>query len=202
MFPSSSKINVKDHYWFYCIICWQQINVKQKWSRWKPSQKPEHSSHMYELLEITLLLLAQKLPLVSGPGKVEKQQEISQDSTNYIIFTCLSQLQGSRWTFLDMQIFHQWAINSFLLFFCQLYDKINTRSSPQIRNPPSDGVQRAKEVREQLILKQETIKAAVGYFFTSAFLHQVLETIACYPENMEAKELRRILTQPHFMVRR
>lgn len=29
---------------------------------------------------------------------------------------------------------------------------------------------------------------------------QVLETIACYPENMEAKELRRILTQPHFMV--
>ena len=29
----------------------------------------------------------------------------------------------------------------------QLYDKINTRSSPQIRNPPSDGVQRAKEVR-------------------------------------------------------
>uniref|UniRef100_A0A3Q3EI20 Calcium/calmodulin-dependent serine protein kinase b n=1 Tax=Labrus bergylta TaxID=56723 RepID=A0A3Q3EI20_9LABR len=53
-----------------------------------------------------------------------------------------------------------------------LYDKINTRSSPQIRNPPSDGVQRAKEV---------------------------LETISCYPENMEAKELRRILTQPHFM---
>lgn len=30
----------------------------------------------------------------------------------------------------------------------QLYDKINTRSSPQIRNPPSDGVQRAKEVRK------------------------------------------------------
>lgn len=28
----------------------------------------------------------------------------------------------------------------------QLYDQINTRSSPQIRNPPSDGVQRAKEV--------------------------------------------------------
>lgn len=55
----------------------------------------------------------------------------------------------------------------------QLYDKINTRSSPQIRNPPSDAVQRAKEV---------------------------LETISCYPENTEAKELRRILTQPHFMV--
>lgn len=29
----------------------------------------------------------------------------------------------------------------------QLYDKINSRSTPQIRNPPSDGVQRAKEVR-------------------------------------------------------
>lgn len=28
----------------------------------------------------------------------------------------------------------------------QLYDKINTRSSPLIRNPPSDAVQRAKEV--------------------------------------------------------
>uniref|UniRef100_A0A4W4HFZ8 Peripheral plasma membrane protein CASK n=1 Tax=Electrophorus electricus TaxID=8005 RepID=A0A4W4HFZ8_ELEEL len=54
----------------------------------------------------------------------------------------------------------------------QLYDKINTRSSPQIRSPPSDAVQRAKEV---------------------------LETISCYPDNLEAKELRRILTQPHFM---
>lgn len=32
-----------------------------------------------------------------------------------------------------------------LLFF-QLYDKINTKSSPQIRNAPSDAVQRAKEV--------------------------------------------------------
>jgi hypothetical protein len=28
----------------------------------------------------------------------------------------------------------------------QLYDKINTKSSPQIRNPSSDAVQRAKEV--------------------------------------------------------
>lgn len=34
----------------------------------------------------------------------------------------------------------------------------------------------------------------------SLFVQQVLETISCYPENMEAKELRRILTQPHFMV--
>ncbi|KAJ3591905.1 hypothetical protein NHX12_007035, partial [Muraenolepis orangiensis] len=53
-----------------------------------------------------------------------------------------------------------------------LYDKINTKSSPQIRNAPSDAVQRAKEV---------------------------LEEISCYPENHDAKELRRILTQPHFM---
>ncbi|KAM7380236.1 hypothetical protein PAMP_003548 [Pampus punctatissimus] len=30
-------------------------------------------------------------------------------------------------------------------------------------------------------------------------LDQVLEEISCYPENHEAKELRRILTQPHFM---
>uniref|UniRef100_A0A671TBB3 Peripheral plasma membrane protein CASK n=1 Tax=Sinocyclocheilus anshuiensis TaxID=1608454 RepID=A0A671TBB3_9TELE len=57
--------------------------------------------------------------------------------------------------------------------FCiMLYDKINTKSSPQIRNPASDAVQRAKEV---------------------------LEEISCYPENADAKELRRILTQPHFM---
>ncbi|XP_017164672.1 peripheral plasma membrane protein CASK [Poecilia reticulata] len=54
----------------------------------------------------------------------------------------------------------------------ELYDKINTKSTPQIRNPPSDAVQRAKEV---------------------------LEEISCYPEKYEAKELRRILTQPHFM---
>ncbi|RXM31628.1 Peripheral plasma membrane protein CASK [Acipenser ruthenus] len=54
----------------------------------------------------------------------------------------------------------------------KLYDKINTKSSPQIRNPTSDAVQRAKEV---------------------------LEEISCYPENTDAKELKRILTQPHFM---
>lgn len=49
--------------------------------------------------------------------------------------------------------------------FWQLYDKINTRSSPQIRNPPSDGVQRAKEVREQLILKQEITRTFFFFFF-------------------------------------
>uniref|UniRef100_A0A671Q4R3 Peripheral plasma membrane protein CASK n=1 Tax=Sinocyclocheilus anshuiensis TaxID=1608454 RepID=A0A671Q4R3_9TELE len=71
------------------------------------------------------------------------------------------------------------SVQSFLDLSCvsvdheiHLYDKINTRSSPQIRNPASDAVQRAKEV---------------------------LETLSCYLENMEAKELKRILTQPHFM---
>lgn len=36
-----------------------------------------------------------------------------------------------------------------IVFLFQLYDKINTKSSPQIRNPPSDAVQKAKEVRER-----------------------------------------------------
>ncbi|XP_066518917.1 calcium/calmodulin-dependent serine protein kinase b isoform X5 [Hoplias malabaricus] len=72
----------------------------------------------------------------------------------------------------DLDFLHSVFQDQHLHTLLDLYDKINTRSSPQIRNPPSDAVQRAKEV---------------------------LETIACYPENMEAKELRRILTQPHFM---
>lgn len=50
-------------------------------------------------------------------------------------------------------------------------------------------------------LKQLWILFFFFFFLHQHFLHQVLETIACYPENMEAKELRRILTQPHFMVR-
>ncbi|XP_016322835.1 peripheral plasma membrane protein CASK [Sinocyclocheilus anshuiensis] len=67
-----------------------------------------------------------------------------------------------------------WSLTLVLVGFSLdvLYDKINTKSSPQIRNPASDAVQRAKEV---------------------------LEEISCYPENADAKELRRILTQPHFM---
>ncbi|CAK6959090.1 peripheral plasma membrane protein CASK isoform X7, partial [Scomber scombrus] len=69
-----------------------------------------------------------------------------------------------------------------------LYDKINTKSSPQIRNPPSDAVQRAKESSSQ-----DEASGALKH------LEYVLEEISCYPENHEAKELRRILTQPHFM---
>ncbi|XP_076872069.1 calcium/calmodulin-dependent serine protein kinase b isoform X9 [Brachyhypopomus gauderio] len=72
----------------------------------------------------------------------------------------------------DLDFLHSVFQDQNLHTLLDLYDKINTRSSPQIRSPPSDAVQRAKEV---------------------------LETISCYPENLEAKELRRILTQPHFM---
>ncbi|XP_067314758.1 calcium/calmodulin-dependent serine protein kinase b isoform X5 [Pseudorasbora parva] len=72
----------------------------------------------------------------------------------------------------DLDFLHSVFQDQHLHTLLDLYDKINTRSSPQIRNPPSDAVQRAKEV---------------------------LETLSCYTENMEAKELKRILTQPHFM---
>ncbi|XP_037646727.1 peripheral plasma membrane protein CASK isoform X11 [Sebastes umbrosus] len=72
----------------------------------------------------------------------------------------------------DLDFLHSVFQDQHLHTLLDLYDKINTKSSPNIRNPPSDAVQRAKEV---------------------------LEEISCYPENHEAKELRRILTQPHFM---
>ncbi|XP_073767663.1 peripheral plasma membrane protein CASK isoform X25 [Danio rerio] len=72
----------------------------------------------------------------------------------------------------DLDFLHSVFQDHHLHTLLDLYDKINTKSSPQIRNPSSDAVQRAKEV---------------------------LEEISCYPENTDAKELRRILTQPHFM---
>uniref|UniRef100_A0A3Q0T4D2 Peripheral plasma membrane protein CASK n=1 Tax=Amphilophus citrinellus TaxID=61819 RepID=A0A3Q0T4D2_AMPCI len=72
----------------------------------------------------------------------------------------------------DLDFLHSVFQDQHLHTLLDLYDKINTKSSPQIRNPPSDAVHRAKEV---------------------------LEEISCYPEKHEAKELRRILTQPHFM---
>ncbi|XP_064413368.1 peripheral plasma membrane protein CASK isoform X4 [Latimeria chalumnae] len=72
----------------------------------------------------------------------------------------------------DLDFLHSVFQDQHLHTLLDLYDKINTKSSPQIRNPPSDAVQRAKEV---------------------------LEEISCYPENIDAKELKRILTQPHFM---
>ncbi|XP_073701196.1 peripheral plasma membrane protein CASK [Garra rufa] len=72
----------------------------------------------------------------------------------------------------DLDFLHSVFQDHHLHTLLDLYDKINTKSSPQIRNPASDAVQRAKEV---------------------------LEEISCYPENADAKELRRILTQPHFM---
>ncbi|XP_031656552.1 peripheral plasma membrane protein CASK isoform X4 [Oncorhynchus kisutch] len=72
----------------------------------------------------------------------------------------------------DIDFLHSVFQDEHLHTLLDLYDKINTKSSPQIRNPPSNTVQRAKEV---------------------------LEEISCYPDNHDAKELRRILTQPHFM---
>uniref|UniRef100_A0A673V936 Peripheral plasma membrane protein CASK n=1 Tax=Suricata suricatta TaxID=37032 RepID=A0A673V936_SURSU len=72
----------------------------------------------------------------------------------------------------DLDFLHSVFQDQHLHTLLDLYDKINTKSSPQIRNPPSDAVHRAKEV---------------------------LEEISCYPENNDAKELKRILTQPHFM---
>uniref|UniRef100_A0A8D0AZ49 Peripheral plasma membrane protein CASK n=1 Tax=Sander lucioperca TaxID=283035 RepID=A0A8D0AZ49_SANLU len=45
----------------------------------------------------------------------------------------------------DMDFLHSVFQDQHLHTLLDLYDKINTRSSPQIRNPPSDGVQRAKE---------------------------------------------------------
>ncbi|XP_028848065.1 peripheral plasma membrane protein CASK isoform X19 [Denticeps clupeoides] len=72
----------------------------------------------------------------------------------------------------DLDFLHNVFQDQNLHTLLDLYDKINTKSSPQIRNPPSDAVQRAKEV---------------------------LEVISCYPENNTVKELRQILTQPHFM---
>uniref|UniRef100_A0A8B9RGW8 Calcium/calmodulin-dependent serine protein kinase a n=1 Tax=Astyanax mexicanus TaxID=7994 RepID=A0A8B9RGW8_ASTMX len=72
----------------------------------------------------------------------------------------------------DLDFLHSVFQDQHLHTLLDLYDKINTKSSPQIRNPPSDAVHRAKEV---------------------------LEEISCYSENTDAKELRRILTQPHFM---
>ncbi|KAM6985777.1 peripheral plasma membrane protein CASK isoform 15-T15 [Aplochiton taeniatus] len=72
----------------------------------------------------------------------------------------------------DLDFLHSVFQDQHLHTLLDLYDKINTKSSPQIRNPPSDAVQRVKEV---------------------------LEELSCYQENHDVKELRRILTQPHFM---
>ncbi|KAI9534483.1 hypothetical protein NQZ68_012716 [Dissostichus eleginoides] len=84
----------------------------------------------------------------------------------------------------DLDFLHSVFQDQHLHTLLDLYDKINTKSSPQIRNAPSDAVQRAKEDEATDALKH---------------LEYVLEEISCYPENHEAKELRRILTQPHFM---
>uniref|UniRef100_UPI00358EBB53 peripheral plasma membrane protein CASK isoform X3 n=1 Tax=Myxine glutinosa TaxID=7769 RepID=UPI00358EBB53 len=71
----------------------------------------------------------------------------------------------------DLDFLHLVFQDSHLHSLLDLYDKINAKASPQIRNPVSDAVQRAKET---------------------------LDTIAGYP-NQDAKELRSLITQPHFM---
>ncbi|XP_057191927.1 peripheral plasma membrane protein CASK isoform X3 [Triplophysa rosa] len=88
----------------------------------------------------------------------------------------------------DLDFLHSVFQDHHLHTLLDLYDKINTKSSPQIRNPSSDAVQRAKET-----------SADDGPSTALKHLEYVLEEISCYPENIDAKELRRILTQPHFM---
>nr|XP_017213118.1 peripheral plasma membrane protein CASK isoform X7 [Danio rerio] len=88
----------------------------------------------------------------------------------------------------DLDFLHSVFQDHHLHTLLDLYDKINTKSSPQIRNPSSDAVQRAKETSTE-----DGSSAALKH------LEYVLEEISCYPENTDAKELRRILTQPHFM---
>ncbi|KAJ8282524.1 hypothetical protein COCON_G00050430 [Conger conger] len=88
----------------------------------------------------------------------------------------------------DLDFLHSVFQDQHLHTLLDLYDKINTKSSPQIRNPPSDAVQRAKENSTE-----DGASTALKH------LEYVLEEISCYPENTDAKELRRILTQPHFM---
>ncbi|XP_069035019.1 peripheral plasma membrane protein CASK isoform X3 [Lepisosteus oculatus] len=88
----------------------------------------------------------------------------------------------------DLDFLHSVFQDQHLHTLLDLYDKINTKSSPQIRNPPSDAVQRAKENSTD-----DDASPALKH------LECVLEEISCYPENTDAKELKRILTQPHFM---
>ncbi|XP_059356212.1 peripheral plasma membrane protein CASK isoform X3 [Carassius carassius] len=88
----------------------------------------------------------------------------------------------------DLDFLHSVFQDHHLHTLLDLYDKINTKSSPQIRNPASDAVQRAKETSTE-----DESSTALKH------LEYVLEEISCYPENADAKELRRILTQPHFM---
>ncbi|XP_033867519.1 peripheral plasma membrane protein CASK isoform X17 [Acipenser ruthenus] len=88
----------------------------------------------------------------------------------------------------DLDFLHSVFQDQHLHTLLDLYDKINTKSSPQIRNPTSDAVQRAKENSTE-----DEASTALKH------LEYVLEEISCYPENTDAKELKRILTQPHFM---
>lgn len=52
--------------------------------------------------------------------------------------------------------------------------------------------------KQELLVLLLLLKTLVMLYLFACI--QVLEEISCYPENHEVKELRRILTQPHFMV--
>ncbi|XP_032330548.1 peripheral plasma membrane protein CASK [Camelus ferus] len=54
----------------------------------------------------------------------------------------------------DLDFLHSVFQDQHLHTLLDLYDKINTKSSPQIRNPPSDAVQRAKEVSDIYVRAQ------------------------------------------------
>ncbi|XP_062313205.1 peripheral plasma membrane protein CASK isoform X6 [Osmerus eperlanus] len=88
----------------------------------------------------------------------------------------------------DLDFLHEVFQDQHLHTLLDLYDKISTKSSPYIRTPHSDAVHRARESpsqdKESGSLRQ---------------LENVLQEISCYPDNLDTKELRRILTQPHFM---
>lgn len=58
-------------------------------------------------------------------------------------------------------------LTDFYLLF-QLYDKINTKSSPQIRNPPSDAVQRAKEVNRRTHMSSHQHERIFASCFSSS----------------------------------
>uniref|UniRef100_A0A8C9TFY9 Peripheral plasma membrane protein CASK n=1 Tax=Scleropages formosus TaxID=113540 RepID=A0A8C9TFY9_SCLFO len=79
-------------------------------------------------------------------------------------------------------------------------------------DPTSSGLLAAERAVSQVLDSLEEIHALTDCsekdldFLHSVFQDQhlhtlldVLEEISCYPENTDAKELRRILTQPHFM---
>eukprot|EP00058_Branchiostoma_floridae_P022068 XP_002607558.1 hypothetical protein BRAFLDRAFT_119718 [Branchiostoma floridae] len=65
------------------------------------------------------------------------------------------------------------SCNHRISFACRLYDKINSKASQTVKNPPSNALQRAREVLDSLK--------------------------DCANDNEDARELESILIKPHFM---